>query len=300
MSDLFPEDPLLVIFSRRFANQDFDPTAVRPIVSPAAQTRSKTLPNVQTPPETNQASSLVKPASSPKRPLLQDDSDTDGGRPRKFVRGESPLKGAAGRRLDQQKRNQQTQDIYSHPTPQPPPPPGLPRDVLFLLSIIPKAETYHATKFKAEEMVRLIRETTIPGSTSQLRPPPMPIGLQQMPGMSQVPLVHHIHPPQPRPPIPQVSSMPHMQQIQQQLAQAQAQQMQSMPQAPQPMSIHQYPPGAQGQYNGGYSMISTSSPGLSTFSPSPLRYTGNEYNGAHPGPFTVRGMEQWSPHPTYP
>lgn len=300
MSDLFPEDPLLVIFSRRFANQDFDPTAVRPIISPATQTRPKTLPNVQTPPEPNPLPSLIKPANSPKRPLVQDDSDTDGGRPRKFVRGESPLKGAAGRRLDQQKRNQQTQEIYNHPTPQPPPPPGLPRDVLFLLSIIPKAETYHATKFKAEEMVRLIRETNIPGSAAQLRPPPMPIGLQQMPGMSQVPPAHHIHPPPPRPTIPQVSSMPHMQQIQQQLAQAQ--QMQSMPQAQQPMSIHHYPPAPQGQYNGGYSMISPSSPGFSAFSqalPSTLRYTSNEYNGAHPGSFAARGTEQ-RPYPMYP
>ena len=292
MCDLFPEDPLLIIFSRRFANQDFNPTTVRPIVSPATQSRPKTILNVQTPPEINPIPSLLRSANSPKRPLLQDDSDTDGGRPRKFVRGESPLKGAAGRRLDQQKRNQQNQEIFSHPTPQAPPPPALPRDVLFLLSIIPKAETYHATKFKAEEMVRLIRETNIPGSAAQLRPPPTPVGLQQMPGMSQIPPAHHIHQPQQRPPIPQVSSMPHMQQIQQQLAHAQ--QMQSLSQAQQPMSIHQYPPGPPGQYNGGYSMISPPSAGFSAFSQAPpiLRYTSNEYNGSHIGPFTAHNVEQ--------
>ena len=62
-------------------------------------------------------------------------------------------------------------------------PPPLPRDVLFLLSIIPKSSTYHATKFNPGEMVRLIRETNIPNSVSQLRPPPPPQsggGMQQM------------------------------------------------------------------------------------------------------------------------
>lgn len=298
MSELFPEDPLLAIFSRRFTDHQFDPTAFRPIVSPATQKRPKALPSVQTPPETSPALSLIRSINSPKRPLLQEDSDTDGGRPRKVIRSESPLKGAAGRRLDQQKRNQQNQEIYSHPAPQASPLPGLPRDVLFLLSIIPKAETYNATKFKAEEMVRLIRETNIPGSAAQLRPPPTPIGLQQMPGMSQIPPVHHVHQPPPRPTIPQVSSMPHMQQIQQQLAQAQ--QMHSMSHTQNPMSIHQYSSAPHTQYNGGYSMISPSAsspPGFSTFSQvlRDARYTSNEYGGPHVSPFTTQNIKQ--PYP---
>lgn len=81
----------------------------------------------------------------------------------------------------------------------PPPPPPLPRDVTFLLSIIPKAETYHATKFDATSMVSLIRETIIPTSLAQphcslLRedhPFPARTPFQQMPpGQPILPMPH--------------------------------------------------------------------------------------------------------------
>ena len=329
ISDLFPADPLLSLFSQRFANQGFDPIAVRHIISPATQLKPKVLPNAQDSSLANQTpSARIQLTNSPKRPL--DDSDTDGGRPRKLARGESPLKGAAGRRLNQQKQNQQSQEITpfnNQPAPHVPPPNSLPRDVLFLLSIIPKAETYHATKFKAEEMVRLIRETNIPNSASQLRPPQTPIGLQQMPGMSQMPPMQHISQTQPRPPIPQVSSMPHMQQIQQQLAQAQqAQQAQQMHQATQvqPMAMHQYPPAPQGQYNGGYpislplssgfpftsqpilhSHYPHSEPYASHASPAPVLHTGQPPHGAHlprqevPSPWRI-GHNWTHPAPAHP
>lgn len=175
MSDLFPEDPTLTLFSRRFAQQGFDPTVIRPIISPATQARPKAIPSTKTEAEgvpDSPQQRINEIINSPKRPLPTEDVD-DSPRPRKAARPESPLKGAAGRRLDQQKRNRQPQELpqFNQPVPHPPPPPPLPRDVMFLLSIIPKAETYHATKFSAEQLVKLLRETNIP--TSMTQPPPL-------------------------------------------------------------------------------------------------------------------------------
>ena len=196
MSDLFPEDPKLVLFSRRFAHHGFDPTAVRPMISPAMQARPKTLTSNQSPVVAQQSPPrrFIQQTDSPKRSLQVDDSDNEASRPRKVARGESPLKGAAGRRLDQQKRNQQpnqTPQFQNHQLPQAPPPPppplpSIPREVLFLLGIIPKAETYHATRFKAEEIVRLFRNLDIPKTVPLVPQPPGGVGLPQMPQMPQI------------------------------------------------------------------------------------------------------------------
>lgn len=213
MSDLFPEDQRLTLFSRRFVQQMFDPTAIRPIISPATQARPKALPSVEAPVSQDTPPNRFVQANSPKRPLPLEESDNEGGRPRKLARGESPLKGAAGRRLDQQKRSRQPYEMpqfESQSLPQGSPSPFLPRDVLFLLGIIPKAETYHATKFKAEEMVRLIRETNIPSSVTQLPQGPIAMGVQPMQGMHVNPqLPHNPQMPQ-RPPMPQMHQMPQM------------------------------------------------------------------------------------------
>lgn len=190
MSGLFPEDPMLVHFARRFTTQGFDPTATRPIISPATQARPKTIPSIETPESAQKSppSRYLQTSNSPKRPFPADESDNEGNRPRKLHRGESPLKGAAGRRLDQQKRNLQPNNVPQHQgqhNHQTLPPPLLPRDVLFLLSIIPKAETYHATRFRPEQMVRLLRETNIPNSVPQARPPPMEMKMQPIPHVMQ-------------------------------------------------------------------------------------------------------------------
>ena len=175
MSDLFPEDPALTLFSRRFVQQGFDPTVIRPIISPATQAKPKAIPGIKAEVEgvlDSPQQRINEIINSPKRPLPTDDDD-DSPRPRKVARPESPLKGAAGRRLDQQKRNRPPEmPQINPPVPYPPPPPPLPRDVMFLLSIIPKAESYHATKFSAEQLVKLLRETTIPTSIAQA--PPLP------------------------------------------------------------------------------------------------------------------------------
>lgn len=168
MGDLFPEDPQVLHFSHRYTTLGFDPTAMRQIMSPATQARPKVRSSIENmlPRPSSPIVLTTQHTDSPKRPLPPDESESEANPPRKLARGESPLKGAAGRRLDQQKRGKQRTDVVEsqtqRPVQAPPPPQLLPRDVLFLLSIIPKAETYEATKFKAEDMVRLLRETYIP------------------------------------------------------------------------------------------------------------------------------------------
>ena len=217
MSDLFPEDPSLSTFSKRFIDKEFDPTAVRPIISSLKQTNTKIVSSIETKPQEVQISSVPN-VSSPKRPLPLDDSDTDADRPRKFIRGDSPLKPAGTQRVVQQNVSHQTSQqpppppavVRPPPMPQPYLPPPLPRDVTYLLSIIPKAETYHATKFEPKELVRLIRETNVPNHISQL---PQQQQQHQQPSGPPPPTQHipppHMHvPPQP---YPQHGSVPPMQ-----------------------------------------------------------------------------------------
>ena len=140
MREAFAEDTSMKLFSQRFAQDAFDPTAVRPLISPATQTRPKALASVEG--------------------------------PRKLPRGESPLAGAAGRRL---KQNRQPFDNTPHaglgiPFAAPPP---LPRDINFLLSIIPPASSYNAMHFKADEIVRILGETPLPKSVSHIPSPPV-------------------------------------------------------------------------------------------------------------------------------
>lgn len=82
---------------------------------------------------------------------MQDESDNDALPPRKLARGESPLKGAAGRRLD---ANRRTRD--GQPTPQMQVQ-SLPTGIMFMLQIIPGAKNYDIAKFSPERMVELLR-----------------------------------------------------------------------------------------------------------------------------------------------
>ena len=239
MRDLFPDDPTLSSFSRRFYSQGFDATAIRPIISPTAQTRPKSNPALSIEVSTQQQTTPPKPyapvGNSPKRPLPLDDSDTDSGRPRKLVRGESPLKGAAGRRLDQQKRGRQNDTPqYDGPSIPPPSPPSIPRDVLFFLSILPKANTFYGPNYKPEAIVKLLQDTYIPNNISELKPHS---GIRA-PTQHMLSLQHQ------QPPPPQIQ---HMQQMQN------PQYMQSMPPV-QPIPQQQY-----GQYNSGYPVFPSSS-----------------------------------------
>ncbi|KAK5279338.1 mRNA 3'-end-processing protein rna14, partial [Cryomyces antarcticus] len=113
MADLFPEDPQLSRFAHRYTAQAFDPTAIRPIISPATQARPKAMPSIERLPSIQNSPRpfMAQPvqAASPKRPFVPDESDNE--QPRKLARGESPLKGAAGRRqIAQQKQIQRRID----------------------------------------------------------------------------------------------------------------------------------------------------------------------------------------------
>ncbi|GAP88546.1 putative mRNA 3 -end-processing protein RNA14 [Rosellinia necatrix] len=172
MAELFPDESSISPFAARFATDRFNPITARVIVSVAQQMRPKTAilqsvedisPSVRaTPQPIPQAERSPRQQflpvnagniNSPKRPFQNDETD-DYNPPRKIARGVSPLKGAAGRRLDQQRRQGAT---TASGTTIP-----IPRDITFLLGLIPPADTFHTHRFKPERMVQLIRETEVP------------------------------------------------------------------------------------------------------------------------------------------
>jgi cleavage stimulation factor subunit 3 len=114
---------------------------------------------------------LLPATNSPKRSL----EDADNDQPRKMVRGESPLKGAAGRRLDAARRNNAVgggNTPVAGPTP-------LPKGINFLLGIIPPAHMYQATRFVPERLVNLLRNVTVPPhALPPAGPPAVHIGAQ--------------------------------------------------------------------------------------------------------------------------
>ncbi|PLB52918.1 putative mRNA 3'-end-processing protein rna14 [Aspergillus steynii IBT 23096] len=176
MRELFPEDPTLDQFSHRYSTPTFDPTGVRPIISPS-QTRPKAaFPTEQV--MSRHGTPVAKypdpsVTNSPKRSL--DDFDDDMNRPRKFVRAESPLKTAQRRQLDQQKRTQPTVSSQSGSQFRTQgSPASLPREIVYLLSIIPPASSYTAGRFSPEKLVDLIRRIDMPSSISQI-PLPQPV-----------------------------------------------------------------------------------------------------------------------------
>ncbi|KAL9030316.1 MAG: hypothetical protein Q9196_001544 [Gyalolechia fulgens] len=214
MKEHFPDDPTLSHFSRRFAQPGFDPTAIRPIISPATQTRSKGSQLLE-PSLPGQGSPLVRtgqPANSPKRALPFDDSDNDTERPRKLARGESPLKGAAGRRLEQQKRNQQPQGPpHFDPMLAQPPPPTLPSAITHVLSNLPRASHYPLhPRFIPEKVVEHVRAMNL-----QTAKRVQPVGSSQQRPPASMPPRHaqQVAPPMPQP-IPQhppsMAAMPQM------------------------------------------------------------------------------------------
>lgn len=181
MAELYPDDAKLSSFAARFTGSGgFDPTAVRPVISPLTQQRPKNIMQSIEQPQLSERPVSPRPVynqvrdvsprpqyppapTEPKRHLPLDDMENDMNRPRKLARGESPLKGAAGRRLDQQKRLQGTPQYQSSA-----PPFVVPRDITFLLSIIPKKEAYHADpqlgsiRINPNLMVQLLKRTAIP------------------------------------------------------------------------------------------------------------------------------------------
>lgn len=204
MRELFPEDPQLKLFASRYSDSDVDPAAMRPVISPTTQMRPKLIlppvvqeqhhsTSIQNSPHQSLASlagTVPLATLSPKRPL--DDSDTESTYHRnKIPRAESPLKGAAGRRLAAN-RSQLRQELQPNGsingTPQPQHlslpnmqgPPPLPPEVYRLLSMIPRAESYNATRFDPQRMADLLRSIDL--SRAQLvRRDPAHMPIPQLP-----------------------------------------------------------------------------------------------------------------------
>jgi cleavage stimulation factor subunit 3 len=196
MADLYPDDPQLLRFSQRFSTPTFDPTTVLPVISPKTQMKPKlfnaVVPTVEEPPPPPQPPmpearpspslmnsprappALLHVSNSPKRPF--EEADAEAAQPRKLLRGESPLKGAAGRRLDAARRNlaRGSESVSGMNISSVPPPQPLPREINFLLNIIPGAHHYRETRFNPERMVALLREVELsqPNGNAQRQPPP--------------------------------------------------------------------------------------------------------------------------------
>ncbi|KAG6013803.1 mRNA 3'-end-processing protein rna14 [Claviceps pusilla] len=158
MAELFPDDPKLKYFTSRYSSESFNPVAAPIIISKAVQMRPRRMvPVIEQPASSAQdnnpppsrhdqspRSQFVRATASPKRPFGTDDDELNP--PKRLARGVSPLKGAAGRRLDQQRRNQTS---------------ALHRDITFLLGILPPSHTYDAQRLNPAGMTALLRDTQL-------------------------------------------------------------------------------------------------------------------------------------------
>lgn len=165
MAESFPEDASLSHFAARFSSPSFNPLAARVIISPATQMRPRQImqsvehvdasvrgsPHPSVLADRSPRPQFLQAVNSPKRPFQADDND-DLNPPRKVARGVSPLKGAAGRRLDQQRRAQ-GQGVQTYTTPAP-----ISRDITFLLGLIPPASQYSAPRYRPDGLVRMLRD----------------------------------------------------------------------------------------------------------------------------------------------
>ncbi|KAI8684487.1 MRNA 3'-end-processing protein RNA14 [Fusarium keratoplasticum] len=161
MAELFPEDPKLNYFVSRFSSDKFDPISTPLIISKAVQMRPKqAVPVVEQPislrnsplparQEQSPRPQYVRATASPKRPLGIDDEELNP--PKRLARGVSPLKGAAGRRLDQQRRNQAS---------------ALHRDITFLLNILPPAQSFDMQRLNPTALVNILRDTSLPDAAT--------------------------------------------------------------------------------------------------------------------------------------
>ncbi|KAH9905865.1 suppressor of forked protein-domain-containing protein [Xylariomycetidae sp. FL2044] len=176
MSELFPGDSSVTHFASRFSTEGFNPVTARVIVSPAQQMRPKQImPSIEHHHQPGSDRQSIQPLpradhsprpqlppvnNSPKRAYQPEEQD-DYGPPRKIARGVSPLKGAAGRRLDQQRRAQGQGATTQTSTPAP-----LPREITFLLGIIPSAQVFPQDYYRdpniSHRAIQLIRKTPVP------------------------------------------------------------------------------------------------------------------------------------------
>ena len=196
MQQVFPDDPRLGLFAERHISDTFDPIHVFPIIS-RQQIQPKSASELHPIGVGNEGRSPIQKmidsiaTNSPKRGL-PDDFDDQG--PRKIARAESPLKGAAGRKVTQQKQP----NGLSSGAPAFALPPPLPPQVHYLLSILPKASLYNDVPFIPAKVVEKLREIHLPPPGSMPPRPPQQAPQQAPPPNWQQPppQFQHHQPPQ--------------------------------------------------------------------------------------------------------
>jgi cleavage stimulation factor subunit 3 len=180
MRELYPEEPDISHFSHRYALPDFDAIDIQLIISPtqALPRPMHPQPIIQSaPPNNNNAevsTSIETPeillgpngpyVASPKRPL--EDSDNEAPQ-RKFLRAESPLKGAAGIRIQNNKASAHaasnsiggnSNSGFATKTfiPQSSAPAPLPPRIEALLQMLPNASSYNQVRLDPAKLVAFL------------------------------------------------------------------------------------------------------------------------------------------------
>lgn len=191
MGEMYPDEPELTRFSHRFEMPSFDALKAQIVISPTQTRPRPAVPYpVQPPPAGAVAAAMdggeirLGPhgpyVASPKRPL--DDSETDTPS-RKFMRGgDSPIKGAAGKRIatggglgamsatvPTTNNNISTSSggggggfavknyVPGASSAAAPPMPLLPDQIMSLLGRLPAANTYQVQRFDPGRMVQFLR-----------------------------------------------------------------------------------------------------------------------------------------------
>jgi cleavage stimulation factor subunit 3 len=193
MRELYPEEPDISHFSHRYALPDFDAIDIQLIISPTQalprplQRARLTLQTAPPPVNNNNndiTTSIEAPEillgpngpyiASPKRPL-DDTDDAEAPQPqRKFLRAESPLKGAAGIRIQNSKANNAHHAASGSiggnsmaggggfaaktfvPTQGSSAPPPLPPSIESLLQILPSASRYNQVRLDPGKLVTFL------------------------------------------------------------------------------------------------------------------------------------------------
>ncbi|KAK3715587.1 mRNA 3'-end-processing protein rna14 [Vermiconidia calcicola] len=175
MKEMYPDEPDVSRFGARYALPSFDGMSAQLVISPTQARPAPPQAMIEQSNDIRLGPNGPYIARSPKRAL--DDSDSEGPA-RKFMRGDSPLKGAAGRRM----QGHQPSSSITAAAPAPlggfatknyvpaaaaPPvvhPSPLPYDLHSLLSRMPHASQYRSTLFDPGKLVEYLKGVDVEGA----------------------------------------------------------------------------------------------------------------------------------------
>lgn len=199
MADLYPDETELSRFSIRFSLPTFDAMNVILLLSPSQTQPKPEVPLIPQPPQPAMPSVeeptrspkvpeiLLGPngpyVASPKRPLEDSDADTP---QRKFQRAESPLKGAAGQRMQNNKPNVgggggggggfATKTFVPANLAAPPPfaPIPLPPTIDKILRELPNAASYTGLRFDPAKLISFLPTINVEHARARFHAGQMP------------------------------------------------------------------------------------------------------------------------------